>query len=70
MFGVPSEPDSGEIAPTELTLNYIAAGIEGVTNSDSMIVAAVVILGAFALPGETTAVVLVVIVVLEYPISQ
>jgi len=57
MFDVPSEPDSGEMAPTELRLNDVATGVEGVADSNSVVATAAVILGAFVLGGEIAAVV-------------
>ena len=64
MFGVPSEPDSGEMAPAEFTLNDVATGAEGVADSDGVVAAAAVIFGAFVLGGEIAAVFLVVLLVL------
>jgi len=57
MFDVPSEPDSGEMAPTELRLNDVATGVKGVADSDSVVATAAVILGALVLGGEIAAVV-------------
>lgn len=55
-MGVPSEPDGGEMAPTELALNNIAASFEGVADEDRVVAAASVILGSFVLGGEIAAV--------------
>lgn len=56
-MGVPSEPNSGEMAPTELALNDVTTGVEGVADSDGVVTAASVILGAFVLGGEIAAIV-------------
>lgn len=66
MFGVPSEPDSGEMAPTEFTLNDVATGAEGVADSDGVVAAAAVIFGAFVLGGEIAAVFLVLLVLVPH----
>lgn len=70
MFGVPSEPDSGEMAPTEFGLNDIATGVKGVADSNSVVAAAAVILGALVLGSEIAAIVLVVVLVPHFTITE
>ena len=56
VLGVPSEPDSGEMSPSELALNDVATILEGVADSDGVVAAAAVILGSFVLGREIAAV--------------
>lgn len=55
VLGIPSEPNSGEVAPTELALNNIATILEGVADSNSVVTSASIILGAFVLGREIAA---------------
>lgn len=54
-MGVPSEPNSGEMAPTELALNDVATRVESIADSDGVVATASVILGSFILGGEIAA---------------
>lgn len=54
-MGIPGEPDGGEVAPTELGLNDIPSELEGVADSNSVVAAAAVVLGAFVLRREVAA---------------
>ena len=49
MFGVPSEPNSGKMAPTKLALNNVSSILESITDSDGMIASSPVIVDALIL---------------------
>lgn len=66
MMSVPSEPDSGEMAPTEFGLNDIATCVEGVADSDGVVATASVIFGSFVFGGEIAAFGVVVFAVVTH----
>lgn len=55
MMGIPSEPNSGEMAPTKLALNDITTGAESVADSNGVVATASVIFCAFVFGGEIAA---------------
>ena len=48
-LGVPGEPDGGEVAPTELRLNNVAAILKSIADSNSVVATSSVILRSFVL---------------------
>lgn len=64
VVGVPGEPDGGEMAPTELGLNDIATELESVADSNSVVASSPVVLGAFVLRREVTALTPIIVLLL------
>lgn len=54
--GVPSKPDSGEMAPSELGLNDVPTVLEGVTDSNCVVASTPVVLGPFVFGRVVTAI--------------
>jgi hypothetical protein len=66
MMSIPSEPDSGEMTPTELALNDITTGVKSVADSDGVVTTASVIFGSFIFGGEIAAFGVVVFAVITH----